>query len=182
MQWMQREEERGEPRSRDGETAQHEEEQKRGGRVQHEVDEMVAERGVAPEAVLEPERGMQERVILLRGSGRGPNQPQSVQRAERGRGHVRVVVPDEAGRGARGSKRKLWPTKSRPRATTASGHERVAWWGRTAWTEEAAISVNKKARLSSRAWREKPRARDQKPPLTPRVKVTPRLVELFSAA
>ena len=62
--------------------------------VQHDVHEVVAEHGVAPEARLDPERAVQERIVLLRGAEFGPDAAQSVERAERGLRDVRVVVPD----------------------------------------------------------------------------------------
>ena len=91
---MEREDRAGEPRALDGEPLGERDDEARRDHVQHDVHEVVAEHGVAPEARLDPERAVQERIVLLRGAELGPNAAQSIERAERGPGDMRVVVPD----------------------------------------------------------------------------------------
>ena len=81
---MEREEQRGEPRAGDGEAEQERCEEAGSGGVKEDVDEMVAERGVAPEAVFEPERGVEERVVLLGCAGLGPDADEAGDRAKFG--------------------------------------------------------------------------------------------------
>ena len=64
--------------------------------VQDDVHQVIAQRGVAPQLVLDPEGGVQQRIILLRGPQVEPDAVQSVPRAQFGAGHVRVIVPDES--------------------------------------------------------------------------------------
>src|SRR5690606_21477173 len=67
------------------------------GGVQEDVEEVVAERGIAPEFVFEPERGMEERVVLLGGADFEPDADEAAERLQVGAGDVAGVVPDEAG-------------------------------------------------------------------------------------
>ena len=57
---------------------------------------MIAEDGIAPDAVLQPKGAVEQRIILLRGAEFEPNAPQAVQRLEGGRGHMTDVIPDQA--------------------------------------------------------------------------------------
>jgi len=50
--------------------------------VQRNIEEVIAENRVAPDCVLDPESAVQERVILLGGSGDRPDTPEAMQRAE----------------------------------------------------------------------------------------------------
>ena len=81
---VQREGRRGEPRAGQPEAAQEPPEEQRGGGVEQDVDEVVAERVQPPEALLDPERREDERVVLLVGaqgrsrSAAGPGAPSSV--------------------------------------------------------------------------------------------------------
>jgi hypothetical protein len=70
-------------------------EQGGGGRVQQDVDEVIAERGVPPEPVLEPESRVEERVVLLRRPGLEPDAQESRPRLQGGMGDVAQVVPQE---------------------------------------------------------------------------------------
>ena len=95
---MEREEQRGEPRAGDGEAEQERCEEAGSGGVKEDVDEMVAERGVAPEEVFEPERGVEERVVLLGCAGLGPDADEAGEGAKFGARDVAgLVVPDESG-------------------------------------------------------------------------------------
>ena len=91
---MQREDQPGEHRSRHREAAQDEHDEIRGRRVEHDVREMVAEKCVPPEPMLQPERGVQQRIILLRRAQLGPDAPQAAERAQLGHRDVTEVVPE----------------------------------------------------------------------------------------
>ena len=64
--------------------------------VQPNVHQVVAERRVAPQLVLDPEGAVQQRVILLRGPEVEPDPVQSLPGTQFGAGYVRLVVPDES--------------------------------------------------------------------------------------
>src|SRR5262245_53796553 len=84
------------PRSRDREAAKHEPDEARIERMQQNVDEMVAERVHAPEVILRPEHGLQQRIVLGWGR-REPDCPQTIHRLQRSiGGHPHLVVPDES--------------------------------------------------------------------------------------
>ena len=76
---MQREDDRRERRARHREPAQDRGEQARRKCVQRDVDKVIAERVVTPEPVKDPERGVRDRVVLLRRSGVEPDPAQSVE-------------------------------------------------------------------------------------------------------
>ena len=66
--------------------------------MEQDVDEMVAERGIAPEPVFKPERGVQERVVLLGCAGLSPDADEALEGAKFGARDVAgLVVPDESG-------------------------------------------------------------------------------------
>ncbi len=67
--------------------------QKGGRRVQQNIHQVIAERGVAPQPVLDPEGTVQHRVILQRGAHVEPDPPQSIPGSQVGQGDVLVVVP-----------------------------------------------------------------------------------------
>ena len=56
---------------------------------------MVAENRIPPHAVFEPERCVQQRVILRDRADLEPDSPQAVQRGELRAGHVAIVVPKQ---------------------------------------------------------------------------------------
>jgi hypothetical protein len=93
---MKGEDSRGEPRTGNREPAQQQSEETRGEGMQRQICQMVAERGIAPETVLDPEQRMQQRIILLGNAWFGPDAPQTGHRTQRGRSQMGVVVPDEA--------------------------------------------------------------------------------------
>jgi hypothetical protein len=64
--------------------------------VQRDVDEVIAEHGIAPYAMFQPEGAVEERIILLRGAEIEPDAPETVQGTKIGAGHVHVVVPGQA--------------------------------------------------------------------------------------
>ena len=66
----------------------------RGGVLQN-IGEMIAERCVAPQPVLDPERGVKQRVVLLGGMGVGPDPPQSRAGLQLGPGDMGAVIPDQ---------------------------------------------------------------------------------------
>jgi len=68
------------PRVCDGEQPLEDEGQQDGAqRMEQDGYHVVAERVVAPEPVLEPECAVEEGIILLRGSGLGPDERQSME-------------------------------------------------------------------------------------------------------
>ena len=67
----------------------------RGSVVQDDVDQVVAERLVAPEAVFDPECAVQDRIILLGGAEFEPDAPEAMQAAQSLLGHVSLVVPKQ---------------------------------------------------------------------------------------
>lgn len=58
---------------------------------------MVAEGRVTPEGMLDPEKGVEQRVVLLRRSQPGPDGAQPGKRTQADGGDVVAVVPDKAG-------------------------------------------------------------------------------------
>jgi hypothetical protein len=56
---------------------------------------MVPDYPIAPDAVLDPKGAVEQRVVLLGGSGVGPDAPEAVEVAEIGTGDVAGVVPEE---------------------------------------------------------------------------------------
>jgi hypothetical protein len=60
------------------------------------VDQMVDGRTLARHLVQQPERGMNQRIVLLRRPGIEPDAPQTVGASQGRRGDVRVIVLDEA--------------------------------------------------------------------------------------
>jgi hypothetical protein len=67
------------------------------GPMQRHVEPVVAGSRVSPKAELQPERAVEEGVVLLGGAGLGPDPPETVQRGQLRSDQVGVVVPDEAG-------------------------------------------------------------------------------------
>src|SRR5947199_5594099 len=92
---MKRKEKRRNPRTWQCQPAQDRCEKTRGAGVKKNIHEMIPEGRIAPQAVLEPKRAVQKRVILFGGSDLGPDPPESMQRLQRGCRHVIAVVPDE---------------------------------------------------------------------------------------
>ena len=68
----------------------------RGQCVQRDVDEVVAERVVAPERGARSRTRVRDRVVLLRRADIEPDRPEPVQRSQRRAGDVPVVVPQQA--------------------------------------------------------------------------------------
>ena len=64
--------------------------------VQRDVRQMVAEERVSPQPMLEPERGVQQRIVLLRRADLGPDAPQTPKRTQVRRRDVAGVVPQRA--------------------------------------------------------------------------------------
>ena len=64
--------------------------------MQRDVREVVADGVVAPQARLDPERGVEERIVLLGGAELEPDALEAVESAERGARDVRVVVPEKS--------------------------------------------------------------------------------------
>src|SRR3954453_17876170 len=57
---------------------------------------MIAEHSVAPQSMLQPERAVQERIVLLRRTQIEPDAPEATPRLQVRAGDVHVVVPDQA--------------------------------------------------------------------------------------
>ena len=57
---------------------------------------MVVQGQVAPEPVLDPESGVEDRVVLLRRPGFGPDAPEATEAPEARLRHMPVVVPEKA--------------------------------------------------------------------------------------
>jgi len=89
---VQREDRRGQPRARHLQAAQGDANEKRRAAVQDDRDEVVAERGVAPEAVLDPERGVGDGIVLLRRAQVEPDAPDSRTMISPGTIQGRVMV------------------------------------------------------------------------------------------
>ncbi len=85
---------RGQQRPLDLQRPEDREEQQRRGEVERDVDEVVPERVVAPEPVLDPEGGVGERVVLLGRPELEPDSPEPVERLQLRTRHVRGVVPE----------------------------------------------------------------------------------------
>ncbi len=95
---MEREDRRGEPGAGDAQAAHDEPREERVGCVQQDVRDVVAQRRVAVDLMLEPEARERERVILRRRARFEPDAREAVRVVERRVVRdVVVVVPDEAG-------------------------------------------------------------------------------------
>jgi hypothetical protein len=92
---MQGEDRRGDRGAGHVEPAQHEEQQYGRQGMQGDVDQVVRRLRIAPRNVLDPERGMEQRVVLLGRARLEPDAPQTVRRSQLGSGHMRIVVPKE---------------------------------------------------------------------------------------
>ena len=75
---------------------QNEREQQSRGCVQQDICEMIAENGVAPKTMLDPERAMQDGIILLHRPDFEPDPPQAMPGAQGASGDIIAVVPKEA--------------------------------------------------------------------------------------
>src|SRR5579871_3805930 len=64
--------------------------------VQEEIDPMITGGGRAPQAKLQPECAVQQRIILLGRSELRPDAPQSVEGVQRLRADVPIVVPQKS--------------------------------------------------------------------------------------
>ena len=93
---MQGEKQRREPGAGHRQPSQDHAEQAGGGGMEQDVEQVVAQRRVTPQAVLDPKRRVQERVVLLRGADLEPDASQSVQRLQIRSGDMPGVVPDES--------------------------------------------------------------------------------------
>ena len=107
--------------------------------MQNEVYQMIAERGIAPQLVLDPERAVQHRVVLDGGPHVEPGAVQSLPGAEFGARDVDVVVPEESALpggligqedgGDQRSRKEPLPAREGPGRqgiNTASGNQRRA--------------------------------------------------------
>ena len=64
--------------------------------MQHDIDDVVAQRMQAPQVIFDPERRMNKRIILRNGQWLEPHSPQSLGGPQRAVvRYVRVIVPDE---------------------------------------------------------------------------------------
>ena len=63
--------------------------------MQHDVDDMVAERRITPEVPLDPKGRVQQGVVLLSCIELEPDSAKPLPRPQFGAGHVRVVVPQK---------------------------------------------------------------------------------------
>jgi hypothetical protein len=96
---MQREQQCGEPHAGDPEASQDGSDEAGRGRVQEDVDQMIAGRPVAPQAVLDPECRVQQRIVLLGSADVGPDARKTGHGLKFGLCDVPgFVVPDEIGR------------------------------------------------------------------------------------
>jgi hypothetical protein len=75
---MQGKDERRQHGARHGKSPQYDGKQECRSRVQADVDEVIAERGVAKETMQDPEGRMRDRVVLLRGTDFEPDAPEAV--------------------------------------------------------------------------------------------------------
>ena len=66
--------------------------------MQQHIEQMIAERGVAPQPVFDPKRRMQHRVELLGGAELKPDASQPGPRAQVRPGDVAGVIPKEPAR------------------------------------------------------------------------------------
>ncbi len=91
---MKGEEESSEPRSRKAEPAHEDNDKTAGARVLQDIGEVVAHHRVAPDPVLEPEGGVKNRVVLLRGTDLEPDAPKAPQGLEAGDRDMKVIVQE----------------------------------------------------------------------------------------
>ncbi len=64
--------------------------------VQRQIHQVVSQRMIAPELVLDPKGAVQQRIVLLRRPHVEPDSSQTRWRAQVRPGNVRIIVPDEA--------------------------------------------------------------------------------------
>jgi hypothetical protein len=93
---MEREDRGRQPRAWDGESAQDEADEERRQGMEEDRDEVVPKRRVAPEPMLQPEGGVDDRVVLLGRARLEPDAAEAVERTEGGRGEVLLVVPEQS--------------------------------------------------------------------------------------
>ena len=93
---MKREHERREPRPWHREPAENQPEQECRERVQADVEQVIGERVAAGQPMERPERGVEQRVVLLCGARLGPDPRQAVDPAQLRPRYVRVVIPQQA--------------------------------------------------------------------------------------
>ena len=96
MHGMEREEQSRVPGPRHGKPLQDPAAKHRRSGVEQQRHQVITERVVAPEAVLNPEKTVQQRIILLSRPNDRPDAAQTIERLEVGPGHIVAVVPDEA--------------------------------------------------------------------------------------
>src|SRR5690348_15166697 len=89
------EDQTGEPRAGQGQSASDQDEKASSQRMQGDVQKMVADDPIGPEVVFQPEGTVEQRIVLLGGGGVGPDAPEAVEVAEIGAGDVGGVVPEE---------------------------------------------------------------------------------------
>ena len=94
---MEGEDRSGEERAGDRKAPQDAKEQERRPRMQRDIEQVIPERRIAPDAVLQPEGAPRHRVVLLRRAGLEPDPPKAVERAQAGARDVGVIIPDETG-------------------------------------------------------------------------------------
>jgi len=64
--------------------------------MQQYVGYVIADGSVAPESMFQPERAVEQGIVLLRCSHLKPDSPKTVQRAQIGLRDMGAVVPNEA--------------------------------------------------------------------------------------
>ena len=64
--------------------------------MQKNIEQVIAQHGIAPEPVFQPERAVQNRIILLGGAQIEPDSPDTMERLQFRRGDMTVVVPQES--------------------------------------------------------------------------------------
>src|SRR5579872_992758 len=80
---MQGEDKPGQPRSAQSQQSDNRDDETSGEAVFKKIGEVITQNSIAPEAMLDPERGMQQRIILMRGSQLKPDAPQAMKRLQR---------------------------------------------------------------------------------------------------
>ena len=88
---VQSEDESGQPCAGDRQAAYDEDDQAGGGGMEEDVHQVVAQDGIAPEAMLKPESAVKERVILLGRTQIEPDTPQAAEGAHGGGGDVAAL-------------------------------------------------------------------------------------------
>ncbi len=91
---MEGEEEAGQPGAGQRETADEKNDKAGAESVQQDVEQMITDDSVAPDAVLQPEGAVEQRIVLLGCAEVKPDAPEPFQRLHGGPREMSVVIPE----------------------------------------------------------------------------------------